>query len=165
MQVTAGLDSGPVCAVEVEPIAPWDAYGKLAERLARLGGELLVRALDEDPPCVPQDEAGVTYADKIGPEDRRLDPARPATELERVVRALTPHIGAFVEAGEVRLGVLEARALSAAFGAAEGDLSVHGARPVLGCAGGALELLVVRPPGRRAMSGEDYVRGLHGRGQ
>jgi methionyl-tRNA formyltransferase len=163
MELTAGLDSGPVCAVEVEPIAPWDTYGKLSARLARIGGELLVHALEEGPPCAPQDEAGATYAGKIGPEDRRLDPGRPASELARVVRALTPHIGAFVEVGDVRLGVLEARALAA--GPAPGDLSVAGPRPVLGCAGGALELLVVQPPGRRAVSGEDYIRGLHGRGQ
>jgi methionyl-tRNA formyltransferase len=164
MQVTAGLDSGPVCAVEVEPIASWDTYGKLAERLARLGGELLVRVLDDDPPCVPQDEAAVIYADKIGPEDRRLHPERPAAELARVVRALTPHIGAFLEVGEVRLGVLEARALSAGDGPREGELSVESGRPLLGCRSGALELLVVQPPGRRAVSGGDYVRGLHGGG-
>ena len=62
----------------------------------RLGGELLVRALDERPPFAEQDEAGVTYAEKIDADDRTLDPARPAAELERVVRALHPHIGARV---------------------------------------------------------------------
>jgi methionyl-tRNA formyltransferase len=166
MEVTAGLDSGPVCLQESEPISVRDDYGRLSDRLARLGGELLVRALDKDPPCAEQDDDGATYAEKIGPEDRRLDPARPADELERVVRALTPHIGAFVELGdETRLGVQEARAVAAGDGPAQGQLSFDAGRPVLGCAGGALELLVVQPPGRRPMTGEDYVRGLHGRGR
>jgi methionyl-tRNA formyltransferase len=164
MEVTAGLDSGPVCVQQPEPIAEDDAYGTLAERLARLGGELLVRALGEDTPCAEQDDASATYAEKIGPEDRRLDPARPAIELDRVVRALTPHVGAFVEVGEVRLGVLRARTTRAT-GAPPGKLSVESGRPVLGCAEGTLELLLVQPPGRRAMSGEDYVRGLRGRGE
>jgi methionyl-tRNA formyltransferase len=164
MEVTAGLDSGPVCVQQPEPIAEDDTYGTLAERLARLGGELLVRALGEDTPCAEQDDASATYAEKIGPEDRRLDPARPAIELDRVVRALTPHVGAFVEVGEVRLGVLRARTTRAT-GAPPGKLSVESGRPVLGCAEGTLELLLVQPPGRRAMSGEDYVRGLRGRGE
>jgi methionyl-tRNA formyltransferase len=164
MEVTAGLDSGPVCLQEAEPVSGQDTYGTLAERLARLGGELLVRALDEDPPCAEQDDKDATYAEKIEPEDRRLDASRPADEVERVVRALAPHVGTYVEVGEVRLGVLEARALAGAGGPAPGELSFEGERPALGCAAGVLELLVVQPPGRRAMSGEDYVRGLHGRG-
>jgi methionyl-tRNA formyltransferase len=72
-------------------------------------------------------------------------------------------VGAFVEVGEVRLGVQEARVVSGA-GAAAGTLSTEGARPVLACSEGALELVVVQPPGRRPMRSEDYVRGLHGRG-
>jgi methionyl-tRNA formyltransferase len=163
MEVTAGLDSGPVCLQEREPISAEDTYGTLSERLARLGGELLVRALDDDAPCTAQNDDGATYAEKIGPEDRRLDPARPAEDLERVVRALSPHVGAFVEVGEVRLGVVASRALAGR--RSPGELSLESGRPVLGCAEGALELLVVQPPGRRAMPGEDYVRGLHGGGE
>ncbi len=163
MEVTAGLDSGPVCLQDEEAISSEDTYGTLSERLAALGGELLVRALGEDPPCAEQVQDGVTYAEKIEPEDRRLDPARPADELERVVRALTPHVGAFVEVGEVRLGVHQARVVGAAGPA--NTLSVQDGQPVLNCGDGALELLVVQPPGRRAMSGEDYVRGMHGRGE
>ncbi len=163
MEVTAGLDSGPVCMQESESIGPQDTYATLADRLARRGGDLLVRALDQDPPCVDQDDERATYAEKLGPEDRRLDPERPAVELERVVRALTPHIGAFVELGEERLGVLDARAVDDGASPAPGKLSLERGRPILGCALGALELVVVQPPGRRAMAGEDYVRGLHGR--
>jgi methionyl-tRNA formyltransferase len=159
MELTAGLDSGPVCLQASELIEPTDTYATLAARLQALGGQLLVRALDESPACVPQDEDGVTYADKLTAADRVLDPARPAAELERVVRALTPHIGAHVELADgERLGVREARVLAGG-GPPQGELSLAGPRPVLGCAEGALELLVVQPPGRRAMPAEDFLRG------
>jgi methionyl-tRNA formyltransferase len=159
MEVTAGLDSGPVCLQESAPIDPQDTYGSLAARLEALGGELLVRALDELPGCVPQDDAHVTYAEKITATDRRLDPGLPAVEVERVVRALTPHIGAHVELADGGwLGVLEARVLDGG-AVAPGELALEPPRPLFGCADGTLELLVVQPPGRRPMSGEDYLRG------
>jgi methionyl-tRNA formyltransferase len=140
MRLTAGLDAGPVCLRAAEPIRPDDTYGTLAERLEGLGADLLIRALDERPPFADQDEAGVTYAEKIGPQDRTLDLSRPAPENDRVVRALTPHIGARIElpGGEL-LGVRAARV---------GE-------------GGALELLEVQPAGGRPMAYADYVRG-HG---
>ncbi len=159
MQLTEGLDSGPVCAQAAETIAPDDTYGTLAQRLQELGAGLLVGVLDESPACQPQDDALATYAEKIIPEDRELDPSRPAVELERVVRALTPHIGAHVVLGDgERLGVRAARVLDAQ-GPPPGEVSLGGPRPVLGCAEGALELVTVMPVGRRAMSGEDYLRG------
>ncbi len=158
MRVTAGLDSGPVCLAEPEPIAPEDTYGTIAARLRVLGGELLVRALDSRPPCVEQDDALATYADKITAADRLLDPDEPAVVLERIVRALTPHIGAHVALGDGQLlGVRRARAIDG--GPPNGILSLDGPLPVLGCAVGSLELLEVQPPGKRAMGGEDYVRG------
>jgi methionyl-tRNA formyltransferase len=159
MRVSAGLDSGPVCAQQTDPIGSEDTYGTLAARLSELGGELLVSTLTASPPCAEQDDALATYAEKIGPEDRRLDPARPARELERLVRALTPHIGAQLplEDGSP-LGVLRARPLET--GPPPGELALDGPLPVLGCAPGALELLVVKPPGRREMGAEDWLRGL-----
>lgn len=159
IRLTAGLDSGPVCAQASETIQPEDTYGSLAGRLEELGARLLVRTLDATPPCAEQDEALATYAPKIEPADRALDPARSAVELERTVRALTPHIGAYamLEDG-TRLGVKAARALPVD-GPPPGVLSLDGAQPVLGCTGGSLELLVVQPEGRRPMSGEEYLRG------
>ncbi len=160
MRVTAGLDSGPVCLVGSEPIGPQDTYGSLAARLERLGGELLVRALDESPPFSEQDDAAATYAEKITADDRRLDGARGAAELERVVRALSPHIGANVELADgTLLGVHAARVLELP-GPPPGVVSLAGELPVLGCAEGALELVSVQPPGRRPMGGEDFLRGL-----
>ena len=159
MRLTAGLDSGPVCLQATEPIDSHDNYGSLAQRLEQLGGELLILALDEHPECSEQDESLATYAEKITRADRRLDPSRTAPELERAVRALTPHTGAYVELTDgTSLGVREARAVPGA-GPAQGGVSLSGPRPMLGCAEGALELLVVQPPGRREMSGEDFLRG------
>jgi methionyl-tRNA formyltransferase len=161
MRVTAGLDSGPVCAQRPDRILPEDTYGTLAPRLAEQGGALLVWTLDESPECIEQDESLATYAEKIGPEDRRLDPARPAVELERTVRALSPHIGAWVEfADGTSVGVAAVRAHPYDIGP-PGELAVdaHG-MPALACAEGYLQLLAVKPPGRREMSGEDWLRGL-----
>jgi methionyl-tRNA formyltransferase len=139
MRVTAGLDSGPVCLAVPEPIRPDDTYGTLAPRLEALGAELLVRALDERPECVEQDESQVTYAEKISAADRTLDPAAPADEQLRVVRALHPHIGARLPQADGSF------------------LGVHRAR--VADDGSRLELLEVQPPGGRPMSYEDYVRG------
>jgi methionyl-tRNA formyltransferase len=158
MRLTAGLDSGPVALQERLPIAPEDTYGTLAPRLSALGGELLVRALDAPPPFEAQPDDGITYAEKIAAQDRRLDPSLPAARLARTVRALTPHIGAHLELADgSRLGVRAAAAHDC--GPPAGELHVAGERLWLGCAAGALELLEVQPPGKRAMAAADYLRG------
>ena len=160
MRVSAGLDSGPVCSQATEPIEPHDSYGTLAPRLAALGGHELVRVLSEDPPCSEQDDALATYADKIAPEDRRLDPARDAPTLERVVRALSPHVGAFIDLPDgPQLGVTEAAAVPYDSGS-PGDLVVSGGEgPLIVTARGALRLVRVKPPGRNEMSGAEWLRG------
>lgn len=159
MRVTAGLDSGPVCAQANEPIGAEDTCGALATRLQELGGELLVHTLTSPPDCTEQEEALATYAEKITSGDRLLDPSRPAVELERRVRALAPHIGAYVELEDgTRLGVAHARALPDGDDA-RGIVVLAGREPALACAGGKLRLLVVKPPGRHEMSGEDWLRG------
>jgi methionyl-tRNA formyltransferase len=162
MRLTAGLDSGPVCLAEAEPISASDTYGSLAPRLARSGGELLVEALDRLAAggalaFAEQHEVGVTYAEKIAAEDRLLDPGRSAIELERVVRALHPHIGARLALGGELLGVHEARV--AVQSVAAGELAREDERLLLGTAAGALELLVVQPPGGRPMDAAAYLRG------
>jgi methionyl-tRNA formyltransferase len=158
MRVTEGLDSGAVCLQEPEPIRADDDYGTLAARLERLGGDLLVRALDEQPPFVEQDDARATYAHKVEAADRALDPRRPAVELERTVRALRPHIGArlALEDGDF-LGVVAARIVAA--GPEPGRVRADGHSLVLGCADGALELTEIRPPGGRPMEAAAWLRG------
>lgn len=163
MRLTAGLDSGPVCATVREPIAVNDTYGSLAPRLAARGAGLLVEALDriergQPPEFADQDEALVTYAEKITATDRLLDPQRPAVDLERAVRALTPHVGARVALADgTMLGVGEARLVDEELTGT--GLRANDGRLVLGCAPGALELLVVQPPGKRPMEAAAFLRG------
>jgi methionyl-tRNA formyltransferase len=171
MKLTAGLDDGPVCLTGEERIAPDDDYASLSARLQELAGELLLRALRERPPFRPQARDGTTYAEKIAPADRLLDPARVAAELERVVRALHPHIGARAALADGSLlGVERSRLLDPDSQAADAELvawaaslppglMAHDGRLALVCAGGALELLVVKPPGGRAMDAAAYLRG------
>jgi methionyl-tRNA formyltransferase len=155
MRLTAGLDSGPVCLAATEPIAPDDTYGTLAMRLQTLGADLLLRALDERPEFVEQPEDGVTYADKIGPSDRLLDPAATPEVNDRTVRALSPHIGTRVALPDGSfLGVL--RAVVREPGKA-GELRAADGRLLLG----GLELLEVQPAGGRPMDAAAYLRG-HG---
>ena len=162
MRVEAGLDSGPLALAERTPIEPADDYGTLSARLAELGGELTLRALDlraaGQLELTDQDDSLATYADKIAPTERRLDPARPAAELERTVRALNPHVGAYLELdGEGRLAI---RAASAQDGAlTPGQLAADGRALLLGCGEGVLRLEVVQPAGRRPMPADAYLRG------
>ena len=162
MRPTDEFDAGPICLQRRVPIRADDEYGSLSRRLAETAGELLVEALDEPPECREQPAEGVTIASKLGPEDRRLDPVLPALDLERRVRALTPHVGAYVEFGDgQRLGVRRARAAGETNGIAPGDVAVADGRLLLGCADGALELLEVQPAGGRVMDAAAYLRG-HG---
>jgi methionyl-tRNA formyltransferase len=164
MRLTAGLDSGPVCLAAGEPITAHDTYGTLSARLQELGGELIIRALDESPPFAEQSEEGVTYAEKIGPADRLLDPERPAEELERLVRALHPHIGARLSLADGtllrvhRAAFLEDGSNGPGTDRASG-LTAEGERLLLACTPGVLELLVVQPPGGRPMDASAYLRG------
>lgn len=164
MRLTAGLDSGPVCLAQSEPLAAGDTYGSLAPRLERIGAELLVRALDalengEPLPFAEQQEEHATYAEKIVAADRLLDPARSAVELERVVRALHPHIGARLQLADGDLlGVQRARVAGGAEPPA-GALAALDGRLLYGTACGALELLEVQPAGKRPMDAASYLRG------
>lgn len=162
MRVTEGLDSGPIALQEEVEIAPGEDFASLEARLAELGGELLVEALNRlergGLDFTEQDDDAATYAEKIEAGERRLDPARPATELARVVRALGPRLGTHIELADgERLGVRAATATDK--GPAQGEIAADGAQLVLGCAGGGLRLDVVQPPGKRAMEAEAFLRG------
>ncbi|HEY5943781.1 MAG TPA: methionyl-tRNA formyltransferase [Solirubrobacterales bacterium] len=164
MQLTAGLDSGPVALREETAIDPGEDFGALSARLADLGGDLLVRALDLQAEgaleFTEQDEDGVTYAEKIESAERRLDPERPAAELAAKVRALTPHVGAYLELpGGDRLGVRRADAVVSVAGIELGELAGVDGALLLGTGEGALQLEVVQPAGGKPMSAADYLRG------
>lgn len=154
MRLTAGLDSGPVALRAAVELGEDEDYGTLAPRLAKVGGDLLVEALDlladGTLAFTEQDEGAATYAEKIEGAERRLDPAESAVDLAGKVRALTPHIGAYLELeGGERLGVRRATAVGAG---SEGGLLVP-------TADGALRLDVVQPAGGKPMAAADYLRG------
>jgi methionyl-tRNA formyltransferase len=162
MQLTAGLDSGPVALREEVVIGPEEDFEALSSKLASLGGELLVQALDllaeSRLEFVEQDEESATYAEKISAPERRLDPARPAAELARTVRALTPHVGTYLETSDgERLGVRRARAVDV--GVRTGEVKAEWGALLLGCGQGALRLEVVQPPGGKPMAADAYLRG------
>lgn len=160
MRVTAGWDSGPVYALGREPIRPDDDYGTLVPRLEELGARLLVQVLDERPAPVEQDEAGVTYANKIGPRERALDPTQSPAEVERTIRALRPHIGSRLKLPDGSfLGVIGARVDGPTRAPAGGLVRTDGLRLLLDCHGGALEITEVRPPGGKVMPAADWLRG------
>ena len=161
-KLTEGLDSGPMALWREVRIEPGDTRGTLGGRLAELGAALLIEALDRAErgslELTEQPSTGETYADKIAPAERRLDPGRPAEQLARVVRALTPGVGAYFELeGGERLGVESARAVDS--GPEAGQVSAAEGRLLVGCDPGALELEVVKPAGGRAMPAADYLRG------
>jgi methionyl-tRNA formyltransferase len=162
MRLTAGLDSGPVALREEVPIGPEDDFEALSARLAERGGELLVAALGRlaagELEFTEQGEDGVTYAEKIDPAERRLDPARPAAELAATVRALTPHVGAYLETADgERLGVRRARAVEVSV--RMGEVRAEWGALLVGCCRGALRLEVVQPPGGKPMTADAYLRG------
>ncbi|HKC77259.1 MAG TPA: methionyl-tRNA formyltransferase [Gaiellaceae bacterium] len=128
------LDAGPIAARRAFPIGAGDDAGAVYARSAEVAAELLRDVLaDEEPRFEPQSEEGVTYAEKIRPEDRVLDPSAPAAELVDRVRALSPHIGA-------RLG----------------DLIVWRARVR---EDGSFEPVEVQPAGGKRMEYAAYLRG------
>jgi methionyl-tRNA formyltransferase len=162
MRVTEELDAGPVALQEETAVQDGDDYGSLSARLAELGGELLVRSLDRlaegSLEFTEQDDELATYAEKIRPEERRLDPARPGVELERRVRALNPQVGTHLELdGGEWLGVRAAQAV--AEGPQAGEIAIAGEHLLLGCGEGALRLDQVQSPGGRPMAATEFLRG------
>ena len=140
----------PDCPQASEPIGPRTPTARSPRAWSAIGGELLVARSTSRPPCAEQDEARVTYAEKITAEDRRARSARPADELERTrARADARTSAPTSRARRAPLGVQRARVGAAGrrLPSRRESSSLDGPRPVLGCADGALELLVVQPPG------------------
>ena len=165
MRPIAELDAGPVHLQRREPIARDDDYGTLGARLAAIGGDLLVEALDTRPEPWPQPEEGVTYAEKVEREERVLDPDLPAERLARKIRALNPHIGTYVVLpdGE-RLGVRRvAVAATDNPGGEPGEIGSDGEQVLMATGEGALVLLEVQPAGGRAMEAAAWLRGRQNR--
>ena len=137
-ETVAELDAGPIAAVEAFPIGDEDDAGAVYARAGEVAAELLDHVLAQPNPAFAPQAGEATYAAKIGPDDRWLDLDRPAAELVRVVRALSPHIGARTELAGRPVTVWRAR---------------------VGADGG-FEPLELQPQGGKRMPVDAWRRGL-----
>jgi len=137
-ETVAALDAGPVATQEAFPIGADEDAGAVFAQAAEVAARLLDGVLGDPSPSFTPQVGEATYAEKIGPDDRVLDLGRPAEELVRVVRALSPHIGARAE--------LEGR-----------TVTVWRARVAVD---GSFEALEVQPDGGRRMPANAWRRGL-----
>jgi methionyl-tRNA formyltransferase len=156
MRMDEGLDTGPMLLRGVVPIGARTTTPQLHDMLSALGAELIVRALADLPPGEPQPAEGATYAARLSRDDGRLDFARDAPALDRQVRALSPWPGTFARFAGETLKVLEADP-------AEGEGAPGAVLDRLftvACGAGALRLLRVQRPGRPAMAGDAFLRGV-----
>jgi len=163
MRIEAGLDTGPVFARTRVAIGPTETAGELHARLVDAGTELLLAHLPELVGAVAEPQHGEpTYAEKLGVDEFRLDPARPAVELARVVRAGNPRPGAWFRAGGRRVKVWRAHegGESEPAGALDpGTIGPHGA---LATTRGVLVLDEVQPEGKRVMTASAWRAGTRG---
>lgn len=159
MQMEAGLDTGPVLLREDTPIAPLDTAQTLHDRLSMMGAALITRALAglANLTTVPQPEEGVTYAAKIDKAEARIDWTRPAEEVARHIRGLSPFPGVWFDSPYGRLKLLNARPVE---GQGTPGTLLHGL--TIACGTGAVEVLDVQREGKRAMSAEEMLRGAGG---
>jgi len=159
MQMDEGLDTGAMAVAERMPIAPSMTAGDLHDVLARLGADLMLRALAAAERGTlspkPQPESGVTYAAKISKDETRIDWWKPANEVHNHIRGLSPFPGAWFELGGVRV-----KALRSALG--EGSDKSGTAlddKLTIACGKGVVRLIQVQRAGGKAMTAEEFLRG------
>jgi methionyl-tRNA formyltransferase len=160
MKMEEGLDTGAVAMAERLPIGPDVTTGDLHDRLARLGADLMLRALGAlergGLQLVPQAAAGVTYASKIDKNETRIDWSKPWQEVHNHCRGLSPFPGAWCElAGAGRIKILRTT---------KGDASGAPGRVLddkltVACGSGAVRILQLQRAGRQPMSAEEFLRG------
>lgn len=163
MQMTEGLDEGPVLASETVRIDALETAGTLHDRLAAVGADLLARTLGAvergQAIAKPQAEEGATYAKKIRPKEARIRWDRPAAEVDRKIRGLSPFPGAWFELptpkGPARVKALLSR-LEDGEGA-PGQVLDDGL--LIACGEGAVRLLRVQREGKGPQDAEAFLRG------
>jgi methionyl-tRNA formyltransferase len=167
MRMTEGLDEGPVLATATVRIGPLDTAGSVHDRLSPAAAALIVRTLPEIEAGraveVPQATEGLTYAKKIKAREARIDWTKPAREVDRQIRGLSPLPGAWfllpTDKGEVRVKALLSISEDAAVtqGATPGEILDE--RLLVRCGEGAVRLLKVQREGRGAQDAEVFLRG------
>ncbi len=157
MAMDAGLDTGPVLLRETMPIKADDTTGRLHDRLAQLGARLVVEALDgiDGLEPTPQPKDGASYARKVDKAETRIDWSRPAVEIDRHIRGLSPFPGAWCEVHGERTKLLNSRLVS---GGGEPGSHLGGCR--IACGAGAIEVTEVQRVGKRPVSAEEFLRGI-----
>jgi methionyl-tRNA formyltransferase len=157
-----GLDTGPVLTAQMIDIPEGDDAGALTNRLAGMGARLLADALpgylDGNVIPVPQSDDGVTYAEKLGPGDRTVDPLSTTAQVIAQVRGLAPNPGATLDIDGTRHKILVVDRSEEEV--SQGTWRMVGGRPLAGLGDGAVELITLQPPGRNPMTGSDWVRGV-----
>jgi len=163
MQMEAGLDTGPVMLQRHTPINRDDTGGSLHDRLSALGAEVVAEGLrrtlaGETLVAAPQPEVGVSYAHKLDKAEAKLDFSRPATELERQVRAFDPWpVAEGVIAGEP-LRIWAAQAIALDHHGAPGSVLAAGRDGIdLACGDGALRITALQRAGGRRIGPIDYL--------
>jgi methionyl-tRNA formyltransferase len=166
MRMVPALDAGPVVLMAKTPIADDETYGELRLRLSELGALALIEALAllslGAAGETAQDDARATYAPKVEREDARVDWARPAVEVGRIVRAYDPRPGAFttLHGDEVKLFGARVVAGHPDTPAALGEVLAAGPDGmVVACGGGVVRIVEVQPAGKRRLSVADWARG------
>ena len=164
MKMEEGLDTGPVAMSERLPIGPDVTAGDLADRLSRLGADLMVRALAAlgrgALDLTPQPADGATYARKIDKGETRIDWARPGTDVHNHIRGLAPWPGAWFEA-ELGRKTERVKALRSALADGQGDPgAVIGEGLTIACGSGAVRLVDVQRAGRQPAAAADFLRGV-----
>jgi methionyl-tRNA formyltransferase len=163
MQMEEGLDTGPMLLIESLPILDTDTTGTLHDKLAAMGGRMIVEALHQMAAgglqAVPQPEQGVTYAAKISKEEAKLDLHRPALELARKVRAFNPFPGAAAQAGGVTVKIWNAQAVDGK-GQPGQVLSADAQGIVVACGEGALRLTELQKPGGKRLPAGEFLKGF-----
>ncbi len=159
MRMEEGLDTGPVAMAERVPIAPDATAGDLHDRLARLGADLMVRALGAlergSLVLTPQSADGVTYAHKIAKDETRIDWTRPWREVHDRLRGLSPFPGAWFELDGTRIKLLRStrgEGTGVPGTVLDNELTVA-------CGEGAVRILELQRAGRQAMKGDEFLRG------
>jgi methionyl-tRNA formyltransferase len=163
MLLDAGMDSGPLLAQRRVPLDGDERAGPLTTRLFELGAELLLEALPAYASGAieprPQEGEAATYTRLLAKDDGLVRWEEPAAQIERAVRAYDPWPGSFSHWRGARLRLLSAAVASPAAPAPPGTLAMVGARALVACGEGALELLEVQPAGKQPMRAADWARG------
>lgn len=156
MRMEAGLDTGPVLMSERTAIGAQETTGDLHDRLSAMGARLIVRALSDIDAraAVRQPDEGVTYAAKVDKAEARIDWTRPAAEVDRLIRGLSPFPGAWTMAAGERVKLLRSE-LAAGEGVA--GTVLPGLR--VACGEGAVAIRMLQREGKRAMAADDAMKG------